>query len=377
MAELPNEITTIILSNLPVKSLLRFKCVSKSWFCLIWCPNLKLSNQGRQGAIVMRSTRAAIQRPSFKFVNQQLTLEEVNYPLWDDDEIYEQSCKILGSCRGLILFNVNEHIYLWNPATRLCTKVLELDDLRGDYITHGGLCFDSSKDAYKIVLIMCSYIPGRQLVKIASLVDKQWRKLKFPYDIHSMRCVITLHGRLHYWASDEDDNKDGNNELHESIWGPLCCPRKLTYFDPISEKFHMFPVPEPKSDQEENVIAGLGVLNECLCMTRLQDDKSVEILVMKEYGVKESWASLFFIRNLEIMPSCEDAVPFSVMETGEIVLIIDGHPKRVVVYNPKNDNMRVILVEGEAEYITYEESLISPEECDYDWSELQECFLVF
>lgn len=35
----------------------------------------------------------------------------------------------------------------------------------------------------------------------------------------------------------------------------------------------MFSVPEPKSDQGENVIIGLGVLNDCLSMTCLEDDK--------------------------------------------------------------------------------------------------------
>ncbi|KAK4374876.1 hypothetical protein RND71_005553 [Anisodus tanguticus] len=189
---------------------------------------------------------------------------------------------------------------LVEPATRVCAKVIELSDLLGDYTIRGGLCFDSSKNAYKVVLIMRYWTLGLERVKIASLEDKQWRKLEFPYDIHSVLYVITLHGRLHYWIRVEDgvdDDNDEINELHESMWERLNCPRKLIYFDPISENFPTFPVPEPKSDQENNVIAGLGVLNGCLCMTRLEDDKGVEILVMNEYGVKESWTSLFFTRK--------------------------------------------------------------------------------
>ncbi|KAM3337126.1 hypothetical protein P3S68_032826 [Capsicum galapagoense] len=60
-------------------------------------------------------------------------------------------------------------------------------------------------------------------------------------------------------------------------------------------------------------------------MTRLEcDDKTcVEILVMKEYGVKDSWTSLFFIRNLEIDPSFGVALPFAITENGELALIIN------------------------------------------------------
>lgn len=105
-------------------------------------------------------------------------------------------------------------------------------------------------------------------------------------------------------------------------------------------------------------------------MTRLDYDKSgVEIFAMKE-----SWIFLYFIRNLEINPSYDFVVPFFVTKTGEIALEteIDFHDK-VVVYNPKNDNMRDILdIEKEtmcysSPIVNYIESLISPKE--YYWSE--------
>ncbi|XP_059288726.1 F-box protein CPR1-like, partial [Lycium ferocissimum] len=237
------------------------------------------------------------------------------------------------------MINADRHIYLWNPATRLSTKVLELDPRLGDYYTRGGLCFDFSKNVYKAVLILAHVSDhhdadpdyGYRLFIVASLKDKHWRKLEFPYDIdvNLVSDGITLQGRLHYRVrfkksycenyNDEDDFNDGNNKRHKSD-----SRNQVICFDPISEKFIMFPVPEPKSNQEENAIVDLGVLNECLCMTCLDDDKGgVEILVMKEYGVKESWTSLFFIRNLEINPPYGFAVPFSVTEIGEVALIIN------------------------------------------------------
>ncbi|XP_070022133.1 F-box protein CPR1-like [Nicotiana sylvestris] len=192
---------------------------------------------------------------------------------------------------------------------------------------------------------------GGEFVIVAGLEDKRWRQVKFPYDIHSVYDgITTLHGRLHYWVrvkkphfSEDDDSED------ESIWDSFGPPNTVICFDPISEKFHMFPVPKAKCDQGENDIVSLGVLNECLSMACLEDDKGgVEILAMRVYGVKESWTSLIFIRNLEINLSYGIVVPFFMTVTGdgELVLIIDYPKEKVVVYDPKNDNMQNILAHG-------------------------------
>ncbi|XP_059284994.1 F-box protein At3g07870-like [Lycium ferocissimum] len=332
------DIIVIILSNLPVKSLLRFKCVSKSWCCWISNPNFQRRKQGQEGAITMlyksSTSRKSSRRPSFSFMNKQLTSENLSCPLRKRRGI--KYCTLLGSCHGLILFNVNKHIYLWNPATRFCTKVLELYHYRWDnLVTRGGLCFDSSKNDYKAVMFIYDGGPSEwdQFVAIASLKGKKWRQLKFAYDIISVRDGITLHGRLHYRV------RDKKSVPHEST-GDRFHHDKVIYFDPISEKFHMLPIPEPDQEEKENIVAGLGVLNECLCMTRLKHDGGLEILVMKEYGIKEPWKSLFFIKKLEIYHYGFGFVaPFSVTENGKFALIIDQIERRVAIYNPKNDNM--------------------------------------
>uniref|UniRef100_M1D0W8 Ubiquitin-protein ligase n=1 Tax=Solanum tuberosum TaxID=4113 RepID=M1D0W8_SOLTU len=131
MSHLLDEITMLILSNLPVKSLLRFKCVSKSWGCWISSPNFQLSNQQRDGVMIMFTTRST-RDSSFQFIYQQLTFEELDYPCMMSWHHTQKYFRLLGSCHGLILIHVDEHIYLWNPATRFCTKVLELDRLNDD-----------------------------------------------------------------------------------------------------------------------------------------------------------------------------------------------------------------------------------------------------
>ncbi|KAK4712823.1 hypothetical protein R3W88_018730 [Solanum pinnatisectum] len=199
---LPNEIIEIILSNLPFKFLLRFKCVSEQWHCLFSSPNFKFSTMSNSQLSMQRQRWSF--RPSFTLINQQLTMEELDCSFLmkrrDFSKRDTNNFMILGSCHGLILINVDEHIYLWNPAIRCCTKVLELYYFAWEdqFITLGGLCFDSSENDYKAVMFTYNYLGGVEFVTIASLKDKEWRLLKFSYDIRSIRDGITLHGRLHY-----------------------------------------------------------------------------------------------------------------------------------------------------------------------------------
>ncbi|KAF3623835.1 hypothetical protein FXO38_30565 [Capsicum annuum] len=201
-------------------------------------------------------------RPSFCSINQQLTLERLNYTFWERGEIPIEGCWVLGSCHGLILINLDLEVYLWNPATRFCTKVLQLPGVfRNEYFTKcGELCFDSSKNDYKLVMFSCHNLSspefGGAFALVASLKDKEGRRIQFHHDIPSVHEGIALQGRLQY-------------------------------------------------------------------RIRCDDKTCVEILVMKEYGVKDSWTSLFFIRNLEIDPSFGVALPFAITENGELALIIN------------------------------------------------------
>ncbi|PHT75432.1 hypothetical protein T459_18954 [Capsicum annuum] len=198
-----------------------------------------------------------------------------------------------------------------------------------------------------------------EFVIVTSLKDKKWRKVEFPYHIVLVCNGITFHDRIHYRVCCVDDDNNG----HE------CCS-EIIYFDPITEEFHMFPLLEPKSDQVENVIVGLGALNECLCIARLDNDKrDVEILVMKEYEVKESWTSLFSIRNLEIDPCYRALTPLFMTDNGELIFTIKNILDKIniLVYDPKNDNIKDIqLANGRKERmwctICYVECLISPDE---------------
>ncbi|KAI8561449.1 hypothetical protein RHMOL_Rhmol04G0340500 [Rhododendron molle] len=73
------------------------------------------------------------------------------------EEVEMPRFEILGSCKGLLLIKHDIDLYVWNPSTRQCTKLLSLPP-RDQYIedervlTGFGLCYDSSTDEYKAVM---------------------------------------------------------------------------------------------------------------------------------------------------------------------------------------------------------------------------------
>ncbi|XP_057810366.1 F-box/kelch-repeat protein At3g23880-like isoform X2 [Salvia miltiorrhiza] len=156
---LPNEVIIEILTWLPVKSLLKFKCVCRSWRALIssqrfikahlhnskLAPNLAhdmLAFACRPGNFRQCSVNSML----YESVSQ---VSDLSYPF----ELVE-NYRVMGTCNGLLLVRLNyTEVILWNPSTRTCKKLphfgveLAEDDLLGDF----GLGYDKSKDDYKVV----------------------------------------------------------------------------------------------------------------------------------------------------------------------------------------------------------------------------------
>uniref|UniRef100_A0A1S4B203 F-box/kelch-repeat protein At3g06240-like n=1 Tax=Nicotiana tabacum TaxID=4097 RepID=A0A1S4B203_TOBAC len=114
--EIPIELITEILSRLPVKSLLRFRCVSKYWLSLISSP---------------------------EFAYTHLGIAANSYPVKKP----RGYVRIVGSVNGLVCLVIEEKYFLlWNPSIR---KFKKLPDPRGgDYIMYG-FGYDEFHDDYK------------------------------------------------------------------------------------------------------------------------------------------------------------------------------------------------------------------------------------
>ncbi|XP_021894304.1 F-box/kelch-repeat protein At3g23880-like [Carica papaya] len=135
MEKLPNDITADILSRLPVKSLMQFKCVSKPWRSLISSSkfaqlHLKRSKQDTitnpYKLLITTFPRQSIvdHEASSHDSNKELeAISELEYPI----RVPDLEAEVAGSCDGLVCLVVDyDNFILWNPTTR---KSMELPKL--------------------------------------------------------------------------------------------------------------------------------------------------------------------------------------------------------------------------------------------------------
>ncbi|KAI8561450.1 hypothetical protein RHMOL_Rhmol04G0340600 [Rhododendron molle] len=97
------------------------------------------------------------------------------------EEIEMPRFGILGSCKGLLLIKHYMDLYLWNPSIRQCTNVVSLpqpDRLQCERVLIvSGLCYDSSIDEYKAVMVY------EGITVVASLKSRRWTSFCFPYEL--------------------------------------------------------------------------------------------------------------------------------------------------------------------------------------------------
>ncbi|KAL3328989.1 hypothetical protein AABB24_036212 [Solanum stoloniferum] len=199
MPNLPTELILEILLKLPVKSLLQFISVSKSWLSLISSPefvkarpSLSASNKNytHHGVIVKVSTKSV-------FVVKDCSLRSLLYhPVTEAFDLDypgkspNHYLGFVGVVNGLICFSIRlfdrlYDLFLWNPSIRKYKKLpnFRLDVSRCYYLDGHvnfkfGFASDELQDDYKVVGIFPIYTRGhlsRVEVKIYSLKRDSWR----------------------------------------------------------------------------------------------------------------------------------------------------------------------------------------------------------
>ncbi|GMP55017.1 hypothetical protein CsSME_00019974 [Camellia sinensis var. sinensis] len=293
---LPEEIVIEILSRLPLKSLVKFMLVSKQWRSLIQSSSVKS---------VQRNKVLICGRTYLHSIDKACLVKRVLEPVEKIQSHYDT--EILGSCNGLLLIRllrirIIDDLFLWNPLTKCSKKVLSYHQLQdSDYGVFSGLCFDSSNNEYKAVMAFSHETPSCGLVIIGSFRNKTWTVVHFPYHVSSMKSGPVVNENLHWFASKES-------------WGHFFTPYQIIYFNPWKNIFKKLPMPQPK-DGHGDILLGLGVLEGCLCMVRSCQHPTnrmdrVEVLVMKKYGIKESWTTMFILSNLPNLHIYDNVAPF-------------------------------------------------------------------
>ncbi|GAU28171.1 hypothetical protein TSUD_313300 [Trifolium subterraneum] len=396
MGYIPEELIAEILQYLDVKTILRLKCVSKSWNTLLSNPTFveKHLNKSSQNphltpkytypnlygafSLVPFPVRSLLENPSITIQND--TLHKWGPPF-----------KVVGSCNGLIcLFsgyyhNETQHrdyrCSFWNPSTRTTYQdlvVLTHDDI-DDYVNPHSWKFmfgyDDSTRTYKVVAYRIDFerenvrqVTGESEVKVFSVGDGDncWRTIQsFPvipfdpkFDRYS-RVSNHLNGTINWLAI---NNYFYSFYEYESI--TRVEQFVIVSLDLSTETYKQYLLPQG-FDEVPFVQPDLSVLMGCLCFSH--DSKNMEFVLwqMKEYGVQESWTRLFkiSIHNLRMhYPVYAYAFEFVCLYVnGETVIFADAYGKKAVLYNLRDQRGEIIKISN-ADFsyaMNYVESLVS------------------
>ncbi|KAL2553510.1 F-box protein CPR30 [Forsythia ovata] len=190
----PEELINEVLLKSPVKSLLRFRSVKKSWRDLIDNPDFikkHMEQSMKKGSSVEVIHRCDIN----KFYSMHLDLsgksirdpEELPHPFGyrydlDNSVVYigPYDIHLVGSCNA-------HRIILWNLAPRkyfelqhLDTELSRLIDLDLIYSVNYGFGYDGATDDYKIIRLINLYNNESDcfLVEFYSLKSKSWKRFE-------------------------------------------------------------------------------------------------------------------------------------------------------------------------------------------------------
>ncbi|XP_074351892.1 F-box/kelch-repeat protein At3g23880-like [Apium graveolens] len=182
---LPEGIVIEILSWLHVKSLLRFKSVCKLWLCIISDPEFvrtHLTNSLKKPSILTTvCVYNLINRPHVASVSliypnslqSSVSIRTPNSSLLVNDETT--------SCNGLLCRRTDfhgNHIYLWNPLTRLGKRLPPPSIILADAVpkVYIGFYFDTVSHDYKILRIV--NIESWVRVELYSTKSDSWREIQ-------------------------------------------------------------------------------------------------------------------------------------------------------------------------------------------------------
>ncbi|XP_040964444.1 F-box protein CPR1 isoform X1 [Gossypium hirsutum] len=348
IGDLPRELFLEILLRLPVESLMRCKCVCKYWYALISNPkfielHLKYNCNNNVCVLLKRclltclgereNMLSLVCSSGFSFINL-----DVDLSLYKK----EPCLQLLGHCDGIIcLSNYRDDIVLCNPATRetmvLPESCLPCYSSISNLIPQTsalGFGYDSRTHHCKVVRIISyweersgSGLPHHSRVEVYSLATGSWKEhnVKVPAHVWYSPCFETyFNGAFHWYAID-----DNRNEV-------------ILSFHMGNEEFQVIPMPSALSLYDYSMCRSLFVWNGRIALViypRKGIEKSFQIYVMKEYGVRESWTKI-----LTIGPLTKVEMPLAFWKNDEILM--EGSDGLVVSYNLKTQELKDLPIYG-------------------------------
>ncbi|KAM7494469.1 hypothetical protein LguiB_029078 [Lonicera macranthoides] len=293
---LTEDVVVQFLFMLPVKTLLRCRCVCKTWRTIIDNPNfitkhLNHANLNKTECILVKRFIQQSSKSVLSFVSEKTPDVTINI---DVPFFTDKNLELLGPCNGIICLSWNGDILLCNPATR---EFKALPPCINNYLPGllinelgVGFGFDQHSNDYKVVRIVelfydDPFIHHDVKAELYKLSTDSWRPLNadVPYVWHQPCFTPFFNGSFHWYAQ--------KDEFQYEL---------ILSFNMSTEVFEEIPLPSICS-YPDGKARSLTILNKSLALilyVREEVDKFFDIWVMNEYGSKESWTKQFSIRPL-------------------------------------------------------------------------------
>ncbi|XP_030462504.2 F-box/kelch-repeat protein At3g06240-like [Syzygium oleosum] len=369
--KLPHDIVVEVLKRLPVKSLLRCRCVCRSWRSTMDDPRfvaLHLSHSALDASNCYLVCLDWCRHLCSLFSNESLTLpsrSQIEVPFVTPAGRYD----FVGSCNGLICIaelsrnGFSQAMYLWNLFTGK-HKAVPQSGLGHQFFSMEtayeslGFGFDAGSNDYKIVKILCFEDDNGQCfggpnprVEIYSLSTDSWRSLECEVPVfYDNGSAVFLNGNLPWIAFKFDVVWD------EGRYG------SMVLFDVAGEVFDEMDLPEEILHMDNGgLIAYVAVVNDLLAVfvniidavMHPESHSICSVWVTREYGVLESWTKLNSFEACGLVTGFDGFA-----RNGEPLMEINEEER--VSWDPITGHCANLPLSTQCKLVTVIESLVSP-----------------
>ncbi|XP_058739614.1 F-box/kelch-repeat protein At3g23880-like [Vicia villosa] len=378
---LPPDLITEILSWLPVKILVRLRCVCKQWKSLIFDPTfaklhlerspkhthtlltLLHNGTGTRFPTLDHSVHRPLEHP-FSTVSEDEGLRVTNH----------ESYHAIGSANGLVCLidtkYQDEYIeeicsLFWNPTLRLRSENSPtLYDMSSNYLVHLGFGYDDSGDKYKVVVVFCDHTVGKWEGRVHCMGDSCWRNTlacpDFPTLLGGTLTGPFVNGSVNWLALN-------NLNCHWYKWKEVTIKVLVIFSLDLRKetgKYILLPdgIGELPEDEPE-----LAVLRGSLCLSYDLMKTHFVLWEMREFGVQESWTRLVIVSYVHLQ--FDDFVPewpllpVCLSENRDVlVLACPQAGSEVIMYHPRDGRVEHIVLPNNQVWYAYEhmKSLVLP-----------------
>lgn len=327
--DLCEELIVEIFTRLPVKSLLRFRSVSKWLYdCIGRTSFIRLHALRSPNKVMIRQQVRYKGEPYCKNMytlhsgsqlshNPSNNIEAVEYPF--------PTLEIIGSCNGMLcIYGYGKGTYLFNPSIR--RKVTIHDNpswahCENQFLTLG-FGFDSVIDDYKILKIAITRTEKGDVrsASVYTIKTGTWHEIAFPTSSFtcdkSPQCLFngSLHWLVIRYLTDSYD------EDFSYVY--------ILKFDLSSEVFSRIELPEPSWKTNQ-----VTVIKGCLAVVSLKHDDSW-IWMRKECNGSDTVVSSWFVAFKLNTHEFEGANNIFQLNANEN-LLVNPFYNGVIVYNPE------------------------------------------